>query len=85
MKNKNDTKLLKHALKLGLAFATQQGYRASESSISSKNKVEVVYRLMVQYKQIAPLAVDKEDGPNMKHKLILWITRLLPEDHELLQ
>ncbi|MGF1762000.1 DUF5062 family protein [Aliivibrio kagoshimensis] len=85
MKNKNDTKLLKHALQLGLAFATQQGYRASESSISSKDKVEVVYRLMVQYKQITPLAIDKEDGPNMKHKLILWITRLLPEDHELLQ
>ncbi|MBP7663818.1 MAG: DUF5062 family protein, partial [Shewanella sp.] len=27
----------------------------------------------------------KEDGPNMKHKLILWITRQLPADHPLLK
>ncbi|OAN18122.1 hypothetical protein A3K86_04200 [Photobacterium jeanii] len=84
-KNKNDAKLLKKALELGLAFAKKQGYSDLDRYVSSTDKVECVYRLLVQYKQITPLAVDQEDGVNMKHKLVLWISRLLPPDHELLQ
>ncbi|PSU34893.1 DUF5062 family protein [Photobacterium lutimaris] len=84
-KNKNDAKLLKKALELGMSFAKQQGFDDLDKSVSSKDKVECVYRLLVQFKQITPLPEDKEDGPTMKHKLILWISRLLPADHELLQ
>ncbi|MCG7496499.1 DUF5062 family protein [Vibrio sp. Of7-15] len=83
-KNNNDAKLLKKALELGMSFAKQQGYDGLHAGVSPKDKVECVYRLLVQYKQITPLALEKEDGPNMKHKLVLWISRLLPEDHELL-
>ncbi|KXI22067.1 DUF5062 family protein [Photobacterium sanguinicancri] len=84
-KNKNDAKLLKKALELGIAFAKKQGYNDLERYVSSTDKVECIYRLLVQYKQITPLAVDQEDGVNMKHKLVLWISRLLPPDHELLK
>ncbi|KLU98629.1 DUF5062 family protein [Photobacterium aphoticum] len=84
-KQKNDAKLLKKALELGMAYAKKQGYGDLDKSVSSKDKVECIYRLLVEAKQITPLAVDQEDGPNMKHKLVLWISRLLPADHPLLQ
>ena len=36
-------------------------------------KSECIYRLLVRDNVITPLASDKEDGPNIKHKLVLWI------------
>lgn len=84
-KHKNEAKLLKKALELGMAYAKKQGYGDLDKTVSAKDKVECIYRLMVEAKQITPLATDQEDGPNMKHKLVLWISRLLPPDHELLK
>ncbi|PSU27267.1 DUF5062 domain-containing protein [Photobacterium phosphoreum] len=84
-KHKNEAKLLKKALELGFAFAQKQGFNDLDRGVGSTDRVECIYRLLVQCKQITPLAVDKEDGVNMKHKLVLWIIRLLPENHELLQ
>ncbi len=84
-KNKNEAKLLKKALELGMAFAKKQGYGDLDKTVSPKDKVECIYRLLVDAKQITPLATNQEDGPNMKHKLVLWISRLLPSDHELLK
>ncbi|WP_299022601.1 DUF5062 family protein [uncultured Photobacterium sp.] len=84
-KHKNEAKLLKKALELGMAFAKKQGYGDLDKSVSPKDKVECIYRLLVETKQITPLATNQEDGPNMKHKLVLWISRLLPPEHELLQ
>ncbi|ELR63852.1 hypothetical protein C942_03312 [Photobacterium marinum] len=84
-KHKNEAKLLKKALELGMALAKKQGYGDLDKTVSSKDKVECIYRLLVEVKQITPLATDQEDGPNMKHKLVLWISRLLPPEHELLQ
>ncbi|WP_434137449.1 DUF5062 family protein [Photobacterium leiognathi] len=83
-KNKNEAKLLKKALELGFAFAKKQGFSDSDRSVGSTDRVECIYRLLVECKQITPLAVDQEDGVHMKHKLVLWISRLLPPDHELL-
>ncbi|KLV03472.1 hypothetical protein ABT56_19400 [Photobacterium aquae] len=84
-KIKNEAKLLKQAITLGMAFAKKQGFADLDRSTSPKDKVECIYRLLVAAQQITPLPADKEDGPNMKHKLVLWISRLLPPDHELLQ
>ncbi|GAB6262471.1 DUF5062 family protein [Photobacterium sp. CCB-ST2H9] len=84
-KIKNEQKLLKKAMELGIAFARKQGYEDFGKGISEKDKVECIYRLLVDVKQITPLAPDQEDGPNMRHKLAIWISRLLPPDHELLQ
>jgi hypothetical protein len=47
--------------------------------------VEVLYRLLVHDKLIQPLPENEENGPKMKHKLALWISRQLPEDHPLLK
>ncbi len=68
-----------------MAFAKKQGYGDLDKTVSPKDKVECIYRLLVDAKQITPLATNQEDGPNMKHKLVLWISRLLPSDHELLK
>ena len=84
-KIKNDGKLLKKALEIGMSYAKKRGYSELGSEISPKYKVECIYRLLVQDKQITPLATSQEDGPNMKNKLVLWISRLLPADHELLK
>ncbi|ASJ97959.1 MULTISPECIES: DUF5062 family protein [Shewanella] len=80
---KHDAQLLKLALEIGVGYAKKRGFADFEKGISPKDKVECIYRLLVKDKLIQPLAHDKEDGPNMKHKLILWINRQLPEDHPL--
>ncbi|MCG9713875.1 DUF5062 family protein [Shewanella insulae] len=80
---KHDAQLLKLALDIGVGYAKKRGFADFDKGISPKDKVECIYRLLVQDKLIQPLATDKEDGPNMKHKLILWIQRQLPEEHPL--
>jgi hypothetical protein len=84
-KHKNEDKLFKLAMTLGQAYATKRGYGGLEKANSNKDKVEAIYRLLVSDKLISPLPADKEDGPNLKHRLVLWIVAQLPETHELLQ
>jgi hypothetical protein len=83
--HKNEVQLLKFAMEIGVGYAKKRGYADFDKGISPKDKVECIYRLLVTDNLIQPLAKDKEDGPNMKHKLILWITRQLPADHPLLK
>ena len=83
--HKNEAQILKFAMEIGVGYAKKRGYAAFDKGISPKDKVECIYRLLVTDNLIQPLAKDKEDGPNMKHKLILWITRQLPADHPLLK
>ncbi|MDO6679618.1 DUF5062 family protein [Shewanella sp. 4_MG-2023] len=80
---KNDTKLLKLAMEIGEGYAKRRGFENFGVGISPKDKVECIYRLLVQDGLIQALAEDNDDGPNRKHKLILWISRQLPEDHPL--
>ena len=83
-KIKNEAQLIKKALEIGVELAKTQGYGDFDRGISPKDKVECIYRLLVQAQQITPLAKDQETGVNMKHKLVLWISRKLPADHPLL-
>lgn len=83
--HKNEALILKFAMEIGVGYAKKRGYADFDKGISPKDKVECIYRLLVTDNLIQPLAKDKEDGPNMKHKLILWITRQLPADHPLLK
>ncbi|WP_076538781.1 DUF5062 family protein [Shewanella sp. UCD-KL21] len=80
---KNNTKLLKLAMEIGEGYAKRRGFENFGVGISPKDKVECIYRLLVQDGLIQGLAEDNDDGPNRKHKLILWISRQLPEDHPL--
>ena len=84
-KHKNEAQLLKLALQIGTQFAVNRGYKNFDQGISPKDKVECIYRLLVKDKLITPLPEDKENGPGIKHRLIVWITKQLPADHELLK
>ena len=84
-KLKNEAELVTHALKIGAVYARKRGVAKFEGTDSAKEKITYLYRLLVHDKLIQPLAKGQENEPNMKHKLALWISRQLPEDHPLLQ
>ena len=84
-KLKNEAELLKKALIIGEKYAVNRGYNGFSATNSAKDKVESLYRLLVNDKLVQPLAVDREDQPNMKHKLALWIAKQLPEGHDLVK
>ncbi len=82
-KLKNEAELLKEALRVGEVYAKKRGVGAFEPTDSAKRKIEYLYRLLVHDKLMQPLEKGKESEPNMKHKLALWISKQLPEDHPL--
>lgn len=84
-KLKNEADLVKEALRIGAVYAQNRKVGKIEQNDSVKDKVTYIYQLLVHDKLIQPLAVGQESEPNMKHKLALWISRQLPEDHPLLQ
>ncbi|WP_441003733.1 DUF5062 family protein [Pseudocolwellia agarivorans] len=84
-KLKNEAELLKKAIDVGEKYAKNRGYKGFASTNSAKDKVEALYRLLVNDKLVHPLAVNDEDQPHMKHKLALWISKQLPADHPLNQ
>jgi len=84
-KLKNENELVKKAIVIGEKYAQNRGYTGFSATNSAKDKVESLYRLLVNDKLIHPLAIDDEDQPHMKHKLALWISKQLPADHPLNQ
>jgi len=84
-KIKNEQALLKKALQIGQTYAANRGFDAFAKTTSADQKVECLYRLLVQDKLITALAKDQEDTPHMKHKLAIWISKQLPENHPLLK
>lgn len=83
-KIKNESQLLKKALLVGQSYAKNRGFKAFEGTTSADQKIECLYRLLVQDKLLIPLAKDQENLLHMKHKLAIWIRKQLPEGHELL-
>ncbi len=84
-KMKNESALLKMAIQIGEKYAVNRGYKGFSSTNAAKEKIESLYRLLVSDKLVHPLPVDGEDLQSMKHKLALWISKQLPEDHPLLK
>jgi len=84
-KIKNESALLKKAIEIGEKYAQNRGYKGFSSTDAAKEKVEVLYRLLVNDKLIHPLPEDQENLLSMKHKLALWIAKQLPEGHPLLK
>ena len=84
-KNKHEQELVREALKVGMRYAEKRGVAQFDGTDSASAKILYVYKLLVHDKLIQPLARDQENEPNMKHKLALWISRQLPEDHPLKQ
>ncbi len=77
-KIENESELLKKALEVGAKYTRARGYGEIESHDSMKLKVEFVYRALVEDKLIQPLAKDQISDLGMRRKLVLWISRNLP-------
>ena len=84
-KIKNQNQLLKKALFVGEKYALNRGFKHFNPTDSHKQKIEAIYRLLVQDKLIQPIPEAQENELNFKHKLVIWISKQLPADHELLK
>ncbi|MGJ8691316.1 MAG: DUF5062 family protein [Thalassotalea sp.] len=84
-KIKNEKALLKMAVTIAEQYAKNRGYKGFSATDSAKQKVESLYRLLVNDKLIAPLPKDKEDLASLQHRLVMWIMKQLPADHDLLK
>jgi len=84
-KLKNEVGLVKKAIEIGEKYAINRGYKSFSSTNAAKDKVESLYRLLVNDKLIHPLPADGEDLQSMRHKLAIWISKQLPEGHALLK
>ena len=84
-KIKNESALLKTAMVVAERYAVKRGYKPFSATDSAKHKVESLYRLLVHDKLLTPLPEDKEDLASLKHRLVMWIMKQLPADHELLK
>ncbi|GAB3480137.1 DUF5062 family protein [Marinomonas epiphytica] len=84
-KIKNEAALSKKAIQVGENYAIKRGYAGFSSTMSANEKTEAIYRLLVQDQLVVALPEDKEDLPALKHKLAIWIQKLLPKDDPLLQ
>ena len=82
-KLKNEKELLKEAIRVGMIYAEKRGVVEFEKTDSQQLKVEYVYKLLVHDKQIQPLAKEQMGDPGMRHKLAIWISKQLPDDHPL--
>ena len=82
-KLKHENELLKKALVVGENYAKHRGYGGFSNTDSQKEKIECIYRLLVNDKLVLPLPEDKEDLLSMKHRLAIWLQNKLPADHPL--
>ena len=83
-KLKNESELLKEALRVIMDDAVKRGIVEFESTDSRNLKIEYAYRLLVHDRKISPLPMDQVTLPNMKHRLAKWVAHELPADHALL-
>ncbi len=82
---KNEKALFKKAMEIGEALAVKSGYHSFKPTDSAADKAEAIYRMLVHLKLLVPLPPDKENGVNIRHRLVKWIAGKLPEDHPLLK
>lgn len=83
-KLKNETGLLKEALRMIMDDAVKRGIVEFDPGDSHNLKIEYAYRLLIHDKEIAPLPPDQLTLPNMKHRLAKWVSHKLPAEHALL-
>jgi predicted transcriptional regulator len=83
-KLKHETELLREALAMVLDDAVKRGVVKFDATDSHNLKIEYAYRLLVHDKKISPLPKGQVTLPKIKHRLAMWVTHQLPEDHALL-
>ncbi len=82
-KLKNEAQLLKEALRIGVLYAEKRGVVKFDANDSQDLKIEYIYKLLVHDEQIQALAKQDLGLPKMKHKLVMWLYRQLPDNHPL--
>lgn len=84
-KLKHEKELLKKAIEAGVVYAEKRGAARFEPTDSAEDKVQYIYRLLVHDNVIQPLPEDQVSQQTMGHKLAIWYSKYLPEDHPLLK
>lgn len=84
-KLKHEKELLKEAIRIVLDDAVKRGIVEIESTDSQDMKIQYAYRLLVHDKAISALPKGQETLPKIKHRLAMWMTHQLPDDHALLK
>ena len=84
-KLKNEAELLKKGIQLGVAYGEKRGVVEFEATDSQHEKTEYIYRLLVHDQLIQPLAKLDISQKSIAHKVALWASKQLPEDHPLLK
>ena len=74
---KNESGLLREALRMIMDDATRRGIAEFEPGDSHNLKIEYAYRLLVHDKEIASLPPDQVTLPNMRHRLAKWVSHKL--------
>ncbi|MDP6651866.1 MAG: DUF5062 family protein [Gammaproteobacteria bacterium] len=84
-KIRNEAELLKEAIRVGSRYFEARGAGKFEATDHIDLKTRAIYLLLVKDKVIQPLAAQHQDVQNMRHKLAIWISKNLPQDHHLLK
>jgi len=84
-KLKHEAELVKEAIRAGVKYGEERGVVEFEPTDSASEKIEYIYRLLVHDKVIQPLPEEQVSQKAMRHRLAIWISRQLPEDHPLLK
>jgi Domain of unknown function (DUF5062) len=82
-KIKNEADVLKEAIRIGVIYCEKRGVVKFEATDSQDTKIEYIYKLLVHDQQIQPLAKTDLELAKMKHKLVMWLYKQLPEAHPL--
>ena len=84
-KIKNEAELVKEAIRVGVKYCeSREGIKFDESH-SFDLKVEFIYRILCRDKLLQALPEIQVSQKAMRHKLAIWISKQLPDDHPLLK
>ncbi|MGH8280975.1 MAG: DUF5062 family protein [Gammaproteobacteria bacterium] len=82
---KHEAELVKGAILAGVNYAEKRGAAVFEPTDSASEKILYIYRLLVHDRLIQPLPEDQVSQQTMRHKLAIWYSKQLPQDHPLLK
>jgi hypothetical protein len=82
---KNEQALFKAALLAAVKYAEGRGAVKFDPTDSASLKLLYCYRLLVHDKIIQPLPEEQVAESSMRHRLVMWYARQLPEGDPLLK
>jgi len=84
-KLKHEADLVKEAVRVGMRYAEARGAARFDATDSANDKLLYIYRLLVHDKLLQPLPEDQVSQQSLRHKLAIWYSKQLPQDHPLLK